>query len=290
MELKKDINILIVGLGLIGGSYAMALSKKGYSVKSITRSRSSIDYALKNGLIKDGTTEVDPSVIGEADLIVFALYPHTFVEWITDNQHLFKSGAIITDVTGVKTTVVSAIQSILREDVEFIAAHPMAGREVYGVENSDDAIFHDANYIVTPTEKNTEEAIELCKSLGETLGFARISQLSPKEHDDVIGFVSQLAHCIAITLMTCNEMEHLEDYTGNSFRDLTRIARINDAMWSELFVTNKDALLHQMDLFSAEFQRLRDMLQNEDIEPMREMMRKSTARRALFDKNNEERK
>lgn len=290
MELRKDLNILIVGLGLIGGSYARALTKKGYHVKSITKSKNSIDFALKNSIIEYGTTEIEPNLVGEADLVIFGLYPKTFVDWVKSNQHLFKSGAIITDVTGVKTTVVNEVQNILREDVEFIAAHPMAGREVFGVQNSDDAIFKDANFIVTPTEKNTEEAIEFCKELGKTLGFARISQLSPTEHDDVIGFVSQLTHCIAITLMTCNEMEKLEDYTGNSFRDLTRIARINDAMWSELFVSNKDALLRQMDMFSQKFQSLRDMLENDEIEPMREMMRRSTARRALFDKNDEERK
>ncbi len=289
MKFSKDLNVLIVGLGLIGGSYARALTKKGFSVKSITKSKNSIDFALNNKIIEYGTTEIEEELVKNADLVIFGLYPKTFVEWVRNYQHLFKSGAIITDVTGVKTTVVTEVQEILREDVEFIAAHPMAGREVFGVQNSDDAIFRDANFIVTPTEKNTKEAVEFCKELGETLGFARISELTPAVHDDVIGFVSQLTHCIAITLMTCNEMEHLEDYTGNSFRDLTRIARINDAMWSELFVSNKEALLRQMDMFSEKFESLRNMLLNDEIEPMRDMMRKSTARRALFDKNDKER-
>ena len=284
MMISKDTKFLIVGLGLIGGSYAKALTKKGYTVNAITRSQSSIDYAIKNGIISNGTTEISEDLIKNADVIVFSLYPHIFIEWIKENQHLFSSGTIITDVTGVKTSVVYEIQSILRDDVEFIAAHPMAGREVYGVENSDEKIFNGANYIVTPTKKNTESATVLCEELGELLGFAKVSRLSPEEHDDMIGFLSQLTHCIAITLMTCNESEKLQDYTGDSFRDLTRISKINDAMWSELFLMNKDYLLKNMDDFIAEFNRLRNMLSENDVEGMRKMMRRSTERRALFDK------
>jgi prephenate dehydrogenase len=173
---------------------------------------------------------------------------------------------------------------MLRPDVEFIAAHPMAGREVSGVENSTDKMFAGANYIVTPTDKNTPEAINTCMELGRLLGFSNVTTLSPEEHDEMIGFLSQLTHCIAITLMTCNDKENMEKFTGDSFRDLTRIARINDLMWSELFVANKDVLLDQMDMFINKFSELKDMLEREDVDGMRAMMRHSTARRALFDK------
>ncbi len=284
MNLDTTKHILIVGMGLLGGSYAKALTKKGFYVSAITRSKSSIDYALSEGMIQRGTTEIDPDIIADADLVIFALYPHIFIEWIRENQHLFKSGAVITDVTGVKGCIVPVIQDMLRPDVEFIAAHPMAGKEVSGVQNSDDAIFKGANYVVTPSEKNTPKAIALCEELGHTLGFARVSVLSPSQHDEIIAFVSQLTHCIAISLMTCQKTDHLEDYTGDSFRDLTRIARLNDEMWSELFLLNRDALLHQMGLFEKELDRLRGMLESGDREGLREMMRYSTSRRALFDK------
>ena len=284
MKLNRNTNILIVGLGLLGGSYAKALTKKGYRVDAITLDRDSIDYALAEGMIAVGSTEVDPSLVGAADLVIFALYPNIFVNWIRENQHLFKSGAVITDVTGVKSPVVSEIQGMLRPDVEFIAAHPMAGREVSGVRNSDDSIFRGANYVVTPTEKNTPEAIELCRDLGHILGFANVSTLSPDEHDEIIAFVSQLTHCIAVALMTCQHMDNLEDYTGDSFRDLTRIARMNDEMWSELFLLNRTALLKQIELFSQELIRLKLLLLSGDREGLRDMMRHSTERRALFDK------
>lgn len=120
--------------------------------------------------------------------------------------------------------------------------------------------------------------------IGRLLGFARVSCLSPEEHDDMIGFVSQLTHCIAVSLMTCNDSEHIEKFTGDSFRDLTRIAKINDVMWSELFLANKEPLLKQMELFEKQFEKLKNTLKNEDVEQMREIMRKSTERRKLFDK------
>ena len=282
--INDDRHILIVGLGLMGGSYAMALKKLGFDVSAITKDRKSVDYAVENGIINRGYDYVNTEEINKADIVIFALYPHVFKQWIKDNQQHFKSGAVITDVTGVKSSVVYEIQDILRSDVEFIAAHPMAGREVYGVENSTPSMFYGANYIVTPTEKNTQSAIDLCLELGRLLGFAKVSVLSPEEHDEMIGFVSQLTHCIAVTLMTCNDSEHLEDYTGDSFRDLTRIARINDEMWSELFVLNKKPLLEQMNMFMDEFAKLKKYLEDEDIESMRKMMKYSTQRRALFDK------
>lgn len=284
MRFSKDKNILIVGLGVIGGGYAKGLTDKGYKVNCITKNQADIDYAIERGMIACGKNLVDEAMVSAADIIIFALYPTVFVEWVRQYQHLFKSGAIITDVSGVKSTVVYKIQEFLRSDVEFISAHPMAGRERSGVEYSDPSVFLGANYIITPTEKNTEEAIELCQEIGEALGFGRISLLSPEEHDKMIAFLSQLTHCIAVSLMTCNAEEGLEKYTGDSFRDLTRIAKINENMWSELFLLNKDALLSEMDAFIRDFSELRAMIEREDAEAMKEKMRASASRRTLFDK------
>lgn len=283
MKLIKKVNILVVGLGLLGGSYAKGLKKLGFTVNAITKDRFSIDYAVENGIIDDGTTDIDSSMIGQADLVIMALYPKTFIEWIKNNQRYLKSGAVITDVTGVKGCVVKEVQDILRSDLEYIAAHPMAGKEVSGVVNSDDSIFKAANYIVVPTEKNTPEGIELCRNLGEILGFKQVVELSVEEHDRMIAYLSQLTHCIAVSLMCCNNTEGLEKYTGDSFRDLTRIARINDEMWSELFLSNREALLCEMDKFKNSFDELYERIKSGDREGMREMMRTSTDRRKKFD-------
>lgn len=284
MTLDKNTRILIVGLGVIGGGYAAALTEAGYTVKCITKEQRDIDYAMKRKMICYGTTEIEPELIADAELIIFALYPSVFIEWIEKNQKYFSPHTLITDVTGVKGHVVDRIQGMLRDDVEFIAAHPMAGREQSGVEFSSPEVFRGANYIVTPTEKNTREAIEVCRELGRVLGFARITELGTGEHDRMIAFLSQLTHCIAVTLMNCNTEPMLESYTGDSFRDLTRIAKINDRMWSELFMMNRDALIDEMDSFIAEFSNFRDMLMAGDGEGMRRKMRMATERRKLFDK------
>ena len=283
MNFDKDTKILIVGLGLIGGSYAQGLSEAGFEVGAIDRKQTSIDFALEHGFIKHGRTGADPDYIKDFDLLVFALYPHIFINWIKENQQYIKSGALLTDVTGVKSGLAEEIQSVLRPDLEFIGAHPMAGREVSGVENADSKIFVGANYIVTPTEKNSKEAIGVCKRLGKVLGFKMISELTPEKHDEMIGFLSQMTHCIAISLMVCKDAAEMAEYTGDSFRDLTRIAKINDEMWSELFLINKKELVAQMELFEKHFEKLKKSIEDGDRKTMREMMRLSTARRKFFD-------
>ena len=169
MKLTKETKILIIGLGVIGGSYAKALSNKGYNVSCITKETADVRYGLEHGMIGYGTTEVEPELVSSAELIIFALYPKAFVDWVSKYQKLFSPGVIITDVTGIKSEIVYKVQDMLREDVEFIAAHPMAGRERSGVEFADPSVFNGANYIVTPTEKNTRAAVRLCKQLGEVL-------------------------------------------------------------------------------------------------------------------------
>ncbi len=283
MKFDKDTKILIVGLGLIGGSYAEALSSGGYEVGAIDCNADSIAFALEKGWISSGRADTDGEYIGKFDLIVFALYPHIFIDWIKQNQRFIRPGALLTDVTGVKCSVVYEVQKLLRSDLEFIGAHPMAGREVSGVRNAKKEIFTDANYIVTPTESNTLEAIAACEALGRAIGFKNISTLTPEKHDEIVGFLSHLTHCIAVALMISKESEHMCEYTGDSFRDLTRIAKINDVMWSELFMLNKTELLAQMKLFEAAFDRLRISIEQDDTDALREMMRLSAKRREYFD-------
>ena len=287
MTLDKDKKILIVGLGLIGGSYAAALSQNGWEVGAIDPDPQAIAFAEKAGFIRHGRTEPEAEYVGKFDIVVFALYPHVLLEWLEKYGPWLRDGALATDVTGVKSGVVEKAQALLFPWVEFIGAHPMAGREVSGVENARADLFRGANYIVTPTAANTEEAIACCETLGRTLGARNISRLTPKEHDEMIGFLSQLTHCIAVALMTCKESRHLVDYTGDSFRDLTRIAKINENMWTELFLWNREELLSQMDLFIAHFAKLRDALAQGDEETMKSMMRLSTERRRYFDKKPE---
>ena len=144
--------------------------------------------------------------------------------------------------------------------------------------------FAPANFIITPTEKNTPEAIAWVRELAEVLGFKHICTLTVQEHDRMVGYVSQLCHAIAVSLMCANDNTSLCEYTGDSFRDLTRIARINDKMWAELFLWNRDNLISEIDQFDAALGALRSALVAGDREKLEEMFRLSTQRRAAFDK------
>lgn len=281
LDNKKQI--LIVGLGLIGGSYAKAFKKRGFRVTAIDIDREALNYAMENGVINYGMTE-SVELISAADIIVLGLYPDAVVGWIEKNQKYFKPDTMITDVSGVKRNVVDKAQEILRPDVEFIGSHPMAGREVSGVQNSDDSIFKPANFIITPTKKNTEAGIKFARDLAETLGFNRISELTIEEHDEMIGYLSQLTHAIAVSLMNANGNPNLVQYTGDSFRDLTRIAKINEALWSELFFLNKDKLVPEIDSFVNELQNLKEKLVSGDSEGLKALFVRSTERRRLFDR------
>ena len=282
--MDKQKKILIVGLGLLGGSYAMGLSKKGWQVSAIDRDEFALAYAKEKGIIDEGASRDFEPLVEKADRIVFALYPAAFVEWVRTYKHLFRPGLIFTDVSGVKQGVVEPIQAMLPEGVEFIASHPMAGREVSGVQNATDAMFAPANFIITPTDKNTPAGLAFARVLAETLGFAHICTLAPEAHDRMIGYVSQLTHAIAVSLMCASDNAHLAEYTGDSFRDLTRIARINETMWSELFLENREILTAEIDQFTATLQTLKTHLLDGDRAALEEMFITSTRRRAAFDK------
>lgn len=282
-KLDKTKTYLIVGLGLLGGKYAQVLSSKGYTVTGITHSPSTMAYALEKGYVSQGKTQDFADLVAGADAVIFGLYPTVLLEWVKEYGGLIRPGAFVTDVSGVKRGVVEPVQELLPEGVEFISSHPMAGRETSGIAHSAEVNFAPANFIITPTAKNTPQGIAWCAALAETLGFKHITQLSLAQHDHMIGYVSQLCHAIAVSLMCASDNSDLAEYTGDSFRDLTRIARINDKMWAELFLWNRDNLISEIDMFSAALGDLRGKLVEGDREGLEELFRLSSARRAAFD-------
>ena len=263
--LDKTKRYLIVGLGLLGGKYALELSKAGFHVDGINRSEGHLQYALDHGYIASGKTHDFEDLVSQADHIIFGLYPTALIDWFKTYGHLIKPGCIFTDVSGVKTGLVEPVQAMCPEGVEFIASHPMAGRETSSVEHAAEVSFAPAN-------------------LAEVLGFRHICTLTVQEHDKMIGYVSQLCHAIAVSLMCANDNSSLCEYTGDSFRDLTRIARINEKMWAELFLWNKENLIAEIDQFDSALDQLRDALVADDRDKLEEMFRLSTQRRAAFDK------
>lgn len=278
------MNIGIIGLGLMGASFAKRLSpQKDKTIYGIDQNEQTIQTALELNIIKEGST--DPGkLIKKCNLIILALYPTMIKPWIVENQQYLESGTILMDISGVKTNIVEPVQAILREDLELISIHPMCGRESRGIDFAQADIFDNANYIIVPTDKNTPKAIKAAKQLGKDLRVKNISILSCKEHDRMIGFLSQLTHVIAVSLMNTHDNSHLVEYTGDSFRDLTRIAAINEDLWSELFLLNKDILLDEIDQFLDATKHFRDSLEKEDIDEMKRLFIQSTNRRKLFNK------
>ncbi|MDI9518734.1 MAG: prephenate dehydrogenase [Erysipelotrichaceae bacterium] len=279
--ISKAKKIAIVGLGLLGGSYAKGLARANYQLIGIDIDLEAVEFAKKLNWIVEGGD--DPSLVKNADIIIFALYPLTLLDWVKENQKYFKSGAIITDVTGIKVEVLKGLKEILRDDVEFIASHPMAGKEVSGIKYADTSMFEPANYIIVPTKDNTEEGIRVATDIAKILNFNTIVELDPETHDEMVGFVSQLTHVIAVSLMNSKDNTHLVDYTGDSFRDLTRIAKINDVLWTELFMMNKENLSKEIDDFVEAILHFQKALDNSDIEEMKRLFVQSTERRKLFD-------
>ncbi len=278
------MNIGIIGLGLMGASFAKRLSpQEDKTIYGIDQNKQTIQTALELNIIKEGSTDPD-KLIKKCNLIILALYPTMIKPWIVENQQYLESGTILMDISGVKTNIVEPVQAILREDLELISIHPMCGRESRGIDFAQADIFDNANYIIVPTNKNTPKAIEAAKQLGKDLRVKNISILSCEEHDRMIGFLSQLTHVIAVSLMNTHDNSHLVEYTGDSFRDLTRIATINEDLWSELFLLNKDILLDEIDQFLDATKHFRDSLEKEDIDEMKRLFIQSTNRRKLFNK------
>jgi len=280
--ISEKSKITIIGLGVLGGSYAKGFAKAGIQAYAVDLNEDALRFAKENHWIKDGST--DPSLVKDSDLVISCLYPHTFIQWVKDNQKYFRPGTLLSDVTGVKRKVISAINDELRKDCEFIACHPMAGRESRGLAYADESRFENANFIIVPTQKNTKEAVDTAYQMARILKFGRVCELSAEEHDRMIGFLSQLTHVIAVSLMNTSDHSHLADYTGDSFRDLTRIANINEDLWPELFVMNKDYLLEEIHAFTHEMESFAGLIENEDYEAMRRKLIQSTKRRKQFDK------
>ena len=283
IELLKSKNILIIGLGIIGGSYAKGFKDKGVLAYGYDIDEKTMEYAINNGIINQETNLINN--IKKADLVILCLYPHLNIEWIKTYQEHLKPGAIVTDVSGVKKSIIEEVSSFIRKDIEFIPSHPMAGKEAKGIEMASPEVFKGANFIIVPTFNNSMDGIEVVEAIAKCLEFKNIEILSAKTHDELISFLSQLTHVIAVSLMNCHNVEDMIRYTGDSFRDLTRIAKINENLWSELFLLNKEQLVKDIDSFQKELQIFREILNNEDVDVIKQKMINSTMKRKLFDRN-----
>ena len=277
------MKILIVGLGVIGGSYAMALKEAGYEeVYGIDNNLDTLKKAEKLNIIKKGYLN-PKEILKEIDLIIISLYPRLVKNFVLENKEYLKDGAIITDATGIKEHFIDDILNILPEGIDFIFGHPMAGREKKGIDFASKEVFKGANYLITVTSYNKEENIKLIEELALNLGFKKVRRISPDYHDKMISFTSQLPHAIAVALINSDEEgRDTGSFIGDSYRDLTRIANINEDLWSELFLGNKENLLESIESFLVEINNIKNCLVDEDQEKLKQLFVKSTKRRELL--------
>lgn len=281
----SNLNITIVGLGLIGGTYAEAIKKLNpKNLWAVDIDEDSLLYAEEKKIIDKGFTNAEVP-LRDSDIVIMAVYPELTKSFIKEHMDYFKTNAIITDSAGIKESLIEEINSILRSDLDFIGGHPMAGRETSGVRSASAEIFKDANYIITPTDKNKKENIDIIEDLAKQIGFKNIVKLDPRKHDETIAFTSQLPHVIAITLMNCNHIDNVNSFTGGSFNDVTRIAKINPSLWSELMIENKEHMISQIDVFQNYMTGVKNAIKDGDYDALNDILKESNKRKEEQCKN-----
>ena len=272
--------ITIVGLGIIGGSYAKGLTKAGHTVYGVDKNLETIEYAKEQGYIADGSVE-GSLFIPKADLVVVGLYPNDVIPYIKSNLAYFKPGQVVTDVCGVKECICEEATALLK-DSYFVGSHPMAGREKIGIKYADEAIFKGTNFLMCPIEKTNDLAINVVSEMANDLGFGRIHKISPKFHDEMIAYTSQLTHAIAVSLVNSNSNAQIDKFIGDSYRDLTRIAMINEGLWSQLFIENKDSLTEQINSFISELELIKSAINSENLDLLNEKFISSKKKREVM--------
>lgn len=280
MKKLKDMNFGIVGLGIMGGSIAKAirqniLSQNGATGKiyACNRSTACLSQATAEGVVDQTfTSDKVNEMIPLCDFVYVCLYPHATLNFLVEHRDEFKSGAIVSDISGVKGIFAKELPSILRPDVDFIIGHPMAGGEKEGYANSNAQFFVNHNYILCPESFNKPENIELMKDFVTAMGFTRITETSCDVHDYKIGFTSQLCHVIASALVESAEDPEITAFGGGSFEDLTRIAMINAPLWTELFISNKEKLCQHIDNFEKQMERFKKYISEEDSDNLKAML------------------
>ena len=277
------MNIAVVGLGLIGGSICKALKQNTFhNIMGIDTDKETIAKALEQNAIDE---EITPDRLNEASLTIICLYPEAIVDFVKQNADKFKKGTIVADTCGIKEYVVENCTPILEErGVYFVGTHPMAGREFSGFDYSLSDLYKGASYIITPTENTPSLAVDLLSTLASSMGFGKVVISTPEKHDKVIAYTSQLAHVVSNTYVKSPSLLDFNGFSAGSFQDLTRVAKLNEYMWSSLFMCNKKALLEEIDCFIKHFTQYKIAMENDDIDALRKLLKDG---RILKEKSNE---
>ena len=277
------MNIAIIGLGLIGGSIAKSLKKftpqhtvLGFDTNEQTMYKARLLDAI------DG--ELTDERLGICDMVIVSTWPKAAVDYVTSHASLIKKGALVMDVCGVKKAVCEPLWQLAQENgFLFVGGHPMAGMEYSGFDHANAGLFQNASMILTPPRGTDIQTLESLKHFWRELGFARVVITTPENHDKVIAYTSQLAHVASSAYIRSPfAMEH-HGFSAGSFRDMTRVARLDENMWTELFQLNKEPLLHELNQLIEHLCQYRDALASDETETLRSLLREGKERKEIAD-------
>ncbi len=276
------MNIAIIGLGLIGGSMAKALKSRtdnkiyGFDINSDV-----VEEAISRGVIDRKLTDDN---IEKCSLIIIALYPEAAIEFVKNNAERISKEAIVMDCCGVKRIVCNALEPLAQEKgFTFIGAHPMAGLHMSGFAYSKEDMFKNASLVLCPNNKTPNEKVYLLKGLFSDVGFTNIQIATPEEHDRIIAFTSQLCHIVSNAYVKNDAAMLHKGFSAGSYRDLTRVAKLNEYMWTELFLENQDYLLEELDELIQNLIKYKESIKQADKESLFNLLREGRIRKETID-------
>jgi len=270
--------IVIVGLGLIGGSMAMALQGfEDYEIVGVDVSQPTLRYAMENH-VADRVTDYAEQALRDADVVILCLHPKGIVDFLKEHRAHFKPGALITDVCGVKTAIMEAAK-VLPDNVEFIGGHPMAGTEFSGVQHALKHMFQGAHYIIVPDESSDSEKVALLERIAAYIGCSDVVQTTPQQHDAIIAYTSQMMHIIAVSVCDDPSLFEFQGFEGDSFRGCTRVAALDVPLWTQLFTMNAPALDQALERLEQNIRAYRDVIRAGDTPALVEKLSWSSSRK-----------
>ena len=241
MAERTDRRIVVVGLGLIGGSLALALDGfDDYTIVGVDVSQPTLRFAREHHICHRVSEDAGREV-AQADVVILCLHPQGILDFLSAHAKDFRPGALVTDVCGVKSAILAGA-ACLPETVDFIGGHPMAGKETSGIEHADGALFHGAHYLLTPRPDSTPAHLELLRRMAAHLGCRDVISTTPEQHDAMIAYTSQVMHIMAVAVCDDPELFACKGFEGGSFRDCTRVAALDVPLWTQLFSLNAPAL------------------------------------------------
>ena len=278
------MKIAIVGLGLIGGSLAKAIKKNTqYMCYGLDIDKQAVKSAIEQEAID---SEITAEKLGICDIVIVSLHPVQTIDFMLKNKDNFKKGGIVIDTCGVKGAIVDAVEKPLADaGVEFLGCHPMAGREFSGFSYSVDNLFERASFIITKTDNTKQQVLDAVTKFAYDCGFAKVVVSDTKEHDEIIAYTSQLAHIVSSSYVKSPSLMRQAGFSAGSFKDLTRVAKLNEDMWTPLFMMNKDALISEIDYIIKHLTEYRDAIGSGDRESLHELLKKG---RELKELSNEQ--